>query len=178
MNIPNMLSVFRLCLVPAFVILYFSGLVHAKYYAALTYFLASFTDFLDGYIARRFNLITNLGRVLDPLGDKMFTLAALSCLAIDEIIPLWALCLFFTKEMLMGIGGLWVHKRLQKEMPSANMLGKTATVLFFVVCVILLVVDVPKNVSIPLISAALSVSMMALVSYLISFFKLINEGSG
>lgn len=175
MNIPNILSIFRLCLVPVFAIMYFSGLSYARPCSALIYALASFTDYLDGYIARKYDLITNLGRVLDPLGDKMFTLAVLSCLAIDRIIPFWALIVFFSKEMLMGIGGLFVHKRLHEDMPSSNFLGKASTGLFFAVCAVLLVAELPNTAVVSMISAALGVSLMAFASYLINLFRLMKR---
>ena len=130
LNLPNMLSIFRLCLVPGFIIVYFSGLQQARLLAVCIYALATFTDFLDGYIARRFNLITNLGKVLDPLGDKMFTFSVLACITIDSIIPVWVLLIFMVKEAMMGLGGLIIHRRARVEIPPSNYFGKTATVLF------------------------------------------------
>ena len=69
LNTPNMLSIFRLCLVPVFVVIYFSGLENSALLAALVYAVAIDTDFLDGS-ARKYNLITNLGKVLDPWAIK------------------------------------------------------------------------------------------------------------
>ncbi len=176
MNIPNMLSIFRLCLVPVFVVLYFSGLDHAALWAALVYALATFTDFLDGYLARRFNLITNLGKVLDPLGDKMFTFAVLACITIDGIIPVWVLVVFAVKEASMGLGGLLIHRRAKVEIPPSNYLGKTATVLFFVICAgLILFPDIPHIVAVGAISLCLVVSLAAFVSYILRFFQIMRE---
>ena len=110
-NVPNALSVFRLVLVPVFIIVYFSELNAAHAYAAGVYLLAAATDYFDGMIARKYKLVTKLGRILDPLGDKIMTFAVLLCITIDKIIPVWAVVVFFLKECLMGIGGLLIYKK-------------------------------------------------------------------
>ena len=175
LNIPNMLSIFRLCLVPVFVVAYFSGTGNANLYAVLVYALATFTDFLDGFIARRYNLITNLGKVLDPLGDKMLTFAVLACLSIDAIIPYGIVFLFLAKELLMGLGGLLIHRRAKAEIPPANIIGKTATVLFFLIGVALILFDIPKSTATLLMSIALLISLIALITYLIDYIKIMRK---
>ena len=101
MNVPNSLSLFRLLLVPVFVIVFFLGGDNAYIYAALVYVLAEVTDCLDGYIARKFHKITRLGRVLDPLADKLMAFTVLVCIVIESRVPVWAALLFFIKEALM-----------------------------------------------------------------------------
>jgi phosphatidylglycerophosphate synthase len=81
MNIPNILSLFRLCLVPVFPLVYFSGMPYANLWAALVYAGAAATDVLDGLLARRLNMITRLGRLLDPLADKLMGAAVIVCVA-------------------------------------------------------------------------------------------------
>ncbi|MDL2300628.1 CDP-alcohol phosphatidyltransferase family protein [Clostridiaceae bacterium OttesenSCG-928-D20] len=175
LNTPNILSIFRICLVPVFIISYFSGIPYATQLAALVYAVALITDFLDGYIARRFNLITNLGRVLDPLGDKMITMAVLACLTIDGKIPSIILIIFTFKELLMGLGGLLLHKAVKVDIPSANLLGKSATVLFFLVCILLMLFDISYNTATILISLALLNSVAAFISYLYGFIKILKK---
>lgn len=177
LNIPNMLSIFRLCLVPVFVCCYFSGLPDAHLYAIIIYVVATFTDFLDGYLARKWNVITNLGKVLDPLGDKCLTFAVLLCITIDGIIPVWIISLFTLKEILMALGGLYIHNRVKTEIPPANIIGKTATVVFFVVCVVLILFSeqIPPTVAVAMIAFALLISFAALVSYLQSFLRLLGK---
>lgn len=174
LNTPNILSIIRLCLVPVFVIIYFSGSEAAHFWAAVIYALATFTDFLDGYLARKYNLITNLGKVLDPLGDKMLTFAVLACLSLDNIIPDWIVLIYFAKEIMMGLGGLLIHRRARVEIPPSNMLGKTATVLFFVICVLLMLFDVGHTASTLLVSAAVLVSLAAFVSYLVRYVAIMK----
>ena len=167
LNTPNILSIFRLCLVPLFVVVYFSGIPNAPLWAAVVYVIATFTDYLDGHLARKYNCITNLGKVLDPLGDKMFTFAVLSCLTISGLIPWWILAVMAAKELSLGIGGLIIHRRAKVEIPPSNILGKTATVMFFVVCIALLLFpDIPHSAAMALICVCLAVSLTALVSYI------------
>jgi Phosphatidylglycerophosphate synthase len=175
LNTPNILSLFRLCLVPVFIIVYFSGLERASLYAAGIYALALFTDFLDGYIARRFNLITNLGKVLDPLGDKMITFSVLACITIDGIIPVWIVFAFACKELMMGVGGIIIHKRAKVEIPPSNPIGKSSTVIFFLVCVLLIIFDIPHTAAVTMICVALLISFSAFISYVWSFKKIMRQ---
>ena len=167
-HLPNILSCFRICLVPVFVVVYFS-FEDTKTYAVLIYFLAALTDVFDGVIARRCNLITNLGKLLDPLGDKLMTFAVLICIMIDSVIPLWSVLVFVIKEILMGFGGLIIHKKAKLEIPPSNYMGKLSTVVFFVVCVVLMLFRIPQNIATIMISVAIGFMLMALGSYVITF---------
>ena len=71
MNIPNLLSIFRLALIPVFAVVIFSPIPNSALWACLIFLLSGATDVLDGYIARKYNMITNVGKVLDPLADKL-----------------------------------------------------------------------------------------------------------
>lgn len=81
MNLPNKLSLLRICLIPFFVAVYFLPYWWGALVAVIIFALAAFTDFLDGYIARKYNLVTDLGKLLDPIADKILVCAALFCLA-------------------------------------------------------------------------------------------------
>jgi CDP-diacylglycerol--glycerol-3-phosphate 3-phosphatidyltransferase len=153
--------------VPVFVIVYFSSDRDAKLYPAFIYALASFSDFLDGFLARRFEASSNLGKVLDPLGDKMMTIAVMICITIDGIIPVWAVIVAGVKEILMAIGGFVMHKVARVNIPPSNLLGKTATVVFFLVCVTLMLFrDISVGASLALISFAIALTIFALIVYL------------
>ena len=169
MNVPNSLSLFRLLLVPVFVIVFFLGGDNAYIYAALVYVLAEVTDCLDGYIARKFHKITRLGRVLDPLADKLMAFTVLVCIVIESRVPVWAALLFFIKEVLMGVGAIVMYKKIDDVMPS-NMPGKVANVVFFSTCVILMFDStISKSTATIMISVALAVTYYAFFNYLVQF---------
>ena len=174
--VPNIISVFRICLVPVFIMVYFSNEPDHYIRAVLVYALAAFSDFLDGYLARKFEVSSNLGKFLDPLGDKLMTLAVMICITIDGLIPLWAVLLVGVKELLMGTGGLLLHKRAHVDLPASNLLGKASTVVFFLVCVTLILYrNIPEWASLTLISIAIGLTFIALVSYLIKYIRIMKS---
>ena len=176
--IPNILSAFRICLVPVFIVVYFkedSG-AGIKIYASLIYALASFTDFLDGYLARKYNASSKLGLILDPLGDKLMTISVMVCITIDGIIPFWAVLIAGIKELLMAAGGLVMHRIGHADILPSNMIGKTSTVVFFVVCVALMLFrNIPGGVATGLISFAIALTLIALAGYLNKYIKVMKN---
>jgi len=175
MNLPNLLSLLRLCMVPIFVLSFFSKLEGSDYVALTVFILAALTDMLDGMIARRQNKITTLGKVLDPLGDKLMALCVLTCLTIDGRIPLWAVIVLLVKEIIMGIGGFYIYRK-SRFMPPSNYFGKTSTVVLFIACVILIAFkDLPEPWPLVIISIAIATTIVAFVNYLIVFIKLLRN---
>ncbi len=175
-NVPNILSAFRILLAPVFAIAYFSHAQNPQIIALIVYGVASLTDVLDGYIARKYDITSELGRVLDPLGDKLMVCTVLACITVDGIIPLWAIILFVCKELLMLAGGLVIHNVAKVDMPSSNFIGKASTVVFFVVCSILMVFrSIPANIAEFMIAIALGLTFMALGSYVLSFTAVMKE---
>lgn len=92
------------------------------------FLVASLTDSLDGYLARKWNQITEFGKLFDPLADKLLLLAVLFCIARSGLIPWWVLVVMAVKELLMMAGSVWMLKK--NVVVSANFLGKAATVAF------------------------------------------------
>ncbi|MEA4869573.1 MAG: CDP-alcohol phosphatidyltransferase family protein [Christensenella sp.] len=126
-HLPNILSGIRLILVGAFVMLFRAG----RFLPALCVFLlAFFTDILDGHLARTHGWVTDIGKLLDPLADKMMTLAALVCIYLGKQKPIYLVLflLMAVKELLMLIGGIFMAKR--KVVAMAYWPGKVATGLF------------------------------------------------
>ena len=177
MNIPNTLSAIRLILVPVFAKVFFSSSPYAHQLAALIYAIAFFTDIADGYIARKFNQITRLGRVLDPLADKLMTFTVILCICIDGIIPVWAVIIFVCKELLMGIGGAFMLHRT-RDVISSNWLGKASTGVFFVVLAVLVLFPVPHGAAVGLISFALALTIAALIRYIMAFRQVMRDNPG
>ena len=134
-NIPNILALIRIFIAPVMFFLLvnrdlelFSAIHYSwlDYWAAFLFVLASATDFFDGYIARTFNQVTTLGEILDPLADKMLTLAGFLGLMMLERASPWAIYLILTRELF--ITGLRVSAIARGLDISASMLGKIKTV--------------------------------------------------
>lgn len=130
-NVPNVLTMLRLALIPVFIALYVAG--HDKL-ALLTFLVASFTDFLDGYLARKNNQITAFGKLMDPLADKVMVCTALLCQAIAGVFPWAAIAIVLIKELCMIVGGVYMLEH--DIVVYSNMLGKTAQVSFILALVL------------------------------------------
>ncbi len=126
-NIPNLLSVIRMLLVPVFTALFLNG--HTAW-AIAVFLTAGLTDILDGYIARKYNCTSVAGKVLDPLADKAMQLSAFVCLYLTKLIPLWMPVAYFLKEALTLLGALFVFRK-SRFVVKSNVFGKGATVLVF-----------------------------------------------
>jgi cardiolipin synthase (CMP-forming) len=130
MNVPNLLTLFRLFLIPVFVLLFFSGMTNSLLYSIYIFLIAGFTDILDGYIARKFNMITKWGTVLDPLADKLMLTSVLTCLVIANLAPLWVLIIITAKEVFMIVAGTILYR--DDSVIPANSFGKISTFLFYI----------------------------------------------
>lgn len=125
MNLPNLLTMLRIVLIPVFAALYTHGHV---IWALIIYILAAFTDALDGYLARRFHQITSFGMLMDPLADKLMQLTMLFCLAATGHVPYWLLYCLLVREVYQVSGSTYLLSR-KKVVVSAKMPGKIATCL-------------------------------------------------
>lgn len=131
-TIPNMLSLFRLLLIPVYVVIYLKASEPVHYYIAGGILAVScLTDMIDGQIARHFNMISTVGKVLDPLADKLtqFTLAI--CLAVRHPVIWIMVCLIFVKEIFQLIAGL-IALRQGMMLKGALMSGKICTTILFI----------------------------------------------
>ncbi len=174
-HIPNILSTFRLILVPIYVGIYFCPMIDhmtAMRIALGIFILAGITDVVDGYLARKYNWISDLGKVLDPLADKMMQCAALICLLIDGLIPIWFAIPFIAKEVLMLLGGLFIIKE-KKVVVVSNISGKLAALFFYVVIglVMLLGNGLHETAKILLCGISLGLTVMALFVYFFTYFS-------
>ena len=134
-NVPNVLTILRILLIPVFVILFFSGetpeeVQTYRYWSLGVFLLASFTDMLDGKIARKYNLITDFGKLFDPLADKLMVCTALICQGIAGVFPWIAIGIVMGKELVMVLGGAAMLKR--GVVVYSNLWGKAAQVCFIV----------------------------------------------
>ncbi len=138
-NLPNILSMLRILLViPMGIALWHQENV----IAVLLGFLSSITDNLDGYFARRFNQITEFGKIIDPVSDKLFVGVVVIMLLIQGRMPVWFAALIWGRDFLLMLGGLWASKKIGWVLPS-NILGKlTVTILGLTLMFMILNIDV------------------------------------
>ncbi len=127
-TLPNMLSFFRLCLIPVMVWLYCGE--ENDHWTGYVLLLSGLTDIADGFIARHFHMVSDLGKVLDPIADKLTQGAMLICLLLRYPLMVWPFVLMILKELFMGISGLMVIKRTGMVL-GADWHGKAATVLLY-----------------------------------------------
>lgn len=137
MNLPNKITVSRILLIPVFLILMLAplhwGTLHilgadletAHLFGALIFIIASITDWIDGYFARKYDLVTNLGKFLDPLADKLLVSAALIVLVEMHLAPSWIVIIIISREF--AVTGLRLILAGEGEVVAANMLGKIKT---------------------------------------------------
>lgn len=161
MNIPNILTALRIFLIPFFI--YY---LLAKEYsvAAVLFITAGATDVLDGYIARKFNIVTKFGKLADPFADKLIQISALLVLTYQQKIPLIVIIIVVVKEFLMVAGSVLLYRK--NFVVSANWYGKLATVVFYF-AIILTMFDVAMGRYI--IAFAIIATVFALLKYTISY---------
>ena len=131
MNLPNILTLLRMLMVPAVIVCFAAN---HPLWALFFFLLASATDVLDGYLARKFNQITNFGKVMDPLADKLMLITTLICLYLTGRIPMWVPIVIGVKECTMITVAACLYRK-DIILPS-NFFGKLATVLFTVAVLI------------------------------------------
>ena len=140
-NLPNKLTVMRAVMVPFFVaaLLWKDGTVYGLRLLALALFcVASFTDYLDGHIARKYKLVTNFGKFMDPLADKLLVCSALICMVQLKQLPAWIVIIIIAREFI--ISGFRLVASDQGIVIAASMWGKSKTV-SQMICIILLILD-------------------------------------
>ena len=167
-QIPNILTIFRFILIP-FIVL---NLVYDSYIAAFIIFtISGLTDILDGFIARKFNFITNFGKLIDPLADKCTQIITLGTLAIKDIIPMWIIIIVVLKEFIMvAVASFLYGKEL---VVSSRWYGKLATVLFYIDIVCSLFIkqfDFSFDFSIYIYYLALISTIFSLIMYIKAFY--------
>ena len=127
MNLPNKLTLIRIALIPVFVLLmYFEKSLWCQLAAALVFIGASITDYLDGNIARKNNLVTNFGKFADPIADKMLVMSAFIMLVAQGRMPAWVCIIFLSREF--AVSGFRLVAAGGGTVISAGMLGKIKTV--------------------------------------------------
>lgn len=173
LTIPNLLSLFRLVLIPIYVAIYLNAQDTADYYLAAGILAVScLTDMIDGKIARHFNMISSFGKILDPLADKATQFTLIICLAIKYNVLWYLVGLFVLKESFQLIaGGIRLRKGIMLK--GALMSGKICTTILFVSLIIMVMIPDIEIKIINIIALIDAVFMLAaFIHYVIAYFFL------
>ena len=179
MNLPNKLTTLRVIMIPFFVffLLWQNGENYTFRMIALALFIiASLTDLLDGKIARKYNLVTNFGKFMDPLADKLLVCSALICLIELNALPAWMVIIIISREFI--ISGFRLIASDNGVVIAASYWGKFKTT-FQMVSVVLLILDIPALAFVTTICVwiALVLTIVSLVDYIYKNHKILTEVS-
>ena len=168
MNLPNKLTLFRVILIPFFVVFMLVNVTGNtdKWIALIIFIIASLTDLLDGKIARKYNLITDFGKFMDPLADKLLVCSALICLVSLNKIPAWIVIIIIAREFI--ISGFRLIAADNGRVIAASYWGKFKTT-FQMIMVILMIADISQLFILTqiIMYAALILTVVSLVDYLV-----------
>lgn len=178
MNLPNKLTVLRVIMIPFFVaaLLYDGGAnQNMRYVAAALFIIASLTDMLDGKIARKYNLVTNFGKFMDPLADKLLVCSALICMIELRELPAWMVIIIISREFI--ISGFRLVASDNGIVIAASYWGKFKTT-FQMIGVVLLIFNIPalSMVTTIVIWIALALTVISLVDYVVKNAGVLTEG--
>lgn len=166
-HVPNILTVIRFIFIPSIVI----SIVYDNYLLALILFtLSSLTDVLDGKIARKYNAISDFGKLMDPLADKLTQLSVLLTLSIKNIIPIWIVVILVLKETIMIAGASFLYGK--SLVVSSKWYGKLTTVLIYIAVVsscLIKIFNLP-NFDIYIYVLAIIFAIFSLIKYFIYFY--------
>ncbi|MBR2778600.1 MAG: CDP-diacylglycerol--glycerol-3-phosphate 3-phosphatidyltransferase [Firmicutes bacterium] len=138
MNLPNKLTTLRIILVPVFIVFYLMGLNIA---AVIVFIAASMTDYLDGYLARKNDMVTDYGKIMDPLADKLLVTSALVCMVQTWVVPAWMVIIILAREFL--ITGLRAVAAGKGIVIAAAWSGKIKTVTQMIAIIFLIINNWP-----------------------------------
>jgi cardiolipin synthase len=170
-NIPNILTALRFILAPFFG--YF--LFIKDYPTAIALFLVGgVTDVLDGYIARKFDIVSSWGKLADPVADKIMQITALIILTYLNRVPLFIVIIVVAKETMMGLGSISLYRKAN-HVVSANSYGKFATVIFYLAVVLVIATGLKEPYSGILIGIAVLPTLFAFIMYFKDYKKIRNE---
>ncbi len=171
LNIPNMLSLFRLVLIPVYMYIYLNAQDSGDYLlAGIILGISCLTDMVDGKIARHFNMITPIGKLLDPMADKLTQLVLTICLSLKHPIMRPVLVLLVAKELFQSCAAI-IHYRKGKALDGALMSGKICTTVLFISLTLLVVVP-EMNPRIVELFALVDILFLgvAFIQYIFAFF--------
>ncbi len=172
-TIPNVISFIRILLIPMFVIVYFSeGIDNKFFWAAFIVIISGLSDIIDGLIARKCNLVSDLGKILDPIADKMTQIVVILCLTINHpsLLPMFGV--LFLKELLTLFAAVYVLTNGTKPI-SARWWGKLSTIVIFLTMIYTVLTDIYSITHIPLY-ILVAASIVCMIISLSGYFKMFS----
>lgn len=176
LTIPNLLSLFRLILIPVYITIYLNAQNTTDYYVAAGILAVScLTDLIDGKIARHFNMISTVGKILDPFADKATQFTLIICLAVNYNVLWYLVALFVVKESFQLIAGS-INLKKGRMLKGALISGKICTAVLFVSLIFMIMVPNLQDPTVNLIAAVDAVFMLvSLGNYLFTYFSRENK---
>ena len=180
MNLPNKLTILRTLMIPVFLFFLLTDCAgdYSKWIAVVVFIIASLTDMLDGKIARKYNLVTNFGKFMDPLADKLLVCAALICMIELRELPAWMVIIIISREFI--ISGFRLVASDNGVVIAASYWGKFKTN-FQMFMIIMLIIDLGTSTAVMieniLIVIATALTIISLVDYLVKNKQVLSEGN-
>lgn len=172
MNTANKLTLARVVMIPAFMLILYLGIPGANYWALAVFALASATDWLDGYIARKYNQVTDFGKFMDPLADKCLVTAAMLWFVEVGQMPAWALLTVIVREF--AISGLRMNAATSGRVIAAGWSGKVKTAATMV-CIILMLLPIPAIVNTLCVTVIVLTTVYSGVEYVMKNLDVISN---
>ena len=172
MNTANKLTMLRVVMIPAFMLVLYLGFAGANYVALVIFALASITDWLDGYIARRYNQTTDFGKFMDPLADKCLVTAAMLWFVEVGQMPAWALLTVIVREF--AISGLRMNAATSGRVIAAGWSGKVKTAATMV-CIMLMLLPIPAMVNTLCVAVIVLTTIYSGVEYVMKNIDVISN---
>ena len=144
MNLPNKLTLFRIFLIPVFIIVMLLNIPNKYLIACIIFIVASITDAMDGHIARKYNLVTDFGKFMDPLADKLLVISALTCMIEVKLVPAWMVIIIVARELTVSI--LRAIAASEGKVIAASGGGKLKTITQMVSIIVLLIGENFNNI--------------------------------
>lgn len=172
-TIPNIISFIRILLVPFFAVLYFYDDIPLHYFGSIfIVVLSGFSDIIDGFIARKFNLTSDLGKILDPIADKLTQVVVILCLMINHRILIPMFIVLFLKELFTLFAAVYVLSNGIKPI-SARWWGKLSTIVIFLTMFYTVIIDILDITTIPL-HFLIAASIVCMIISVLGYFKLFS----
>ena len=177
MNLPNKITIFRVCMIPIFLIFMLGeGIPYGNILAAVVFVIAALSDLLDGYLARKHNLVTNFGKFMDPLADKLLVSSALICFVALNTVPAWVVIIIIAREFI--ISGFRLIASDNGVVIAASWWGKLKTNVQMIMSVMMIVnldygwMNILEQIAIYL---AVALTVISLIDYMIKNKSVLKE---